>query len=194
MTAARRSGRVGRLSGRPRRPATLFALLLAALLALLAPACGGEDQPASPVGTESAQGDEAVQGEEGEQGDSEAVAVIREWSEMLGKGDIDAAAKLFALPSTVQNGTVPLKIETREDARAFNLSLPCGADLVETSTKGDVVTATFELTERPGPGSCDSGTGAKAKTAFVIVDGLIESWVRVPTGGGPARVAPQNPV
>ena len=42
--------------------------------------------------------------------------------------------------------------------------------------------ATFRLTERPGPGSCGTGTGATAQTAFLIEDGEIVEWRRVGLG------------
>ena len=35
------------------------------------------------------------------------------------------------------------------------------------------------LTERPGPGTCGSGTGATARTAFRVKDGKITDWLRV---------------
>jgi hypothetical protein len=41
------------------------------------------------------------------------------------------------------------------------------------------VTASFDLTERPGAGRCGSGTGEEASTAFVIRDGKIVEWRRV---------------
>jgi hypothetical protein len=47
---------------------------------------------------------------------------------------------------------------------------------------GETVTATFRLTERPGPGSCGEGTGELAQTAFEIEDGKIAEWRRVGDG------------
>ncbi len=41
----------------------------------------------------------------------------------------NGAARFFALPSAVANGTRPIALETRAQARAFNRSLPCGADV-----------------------------------------------------------------
>lgn len=185
-------GRPDRPSSRPRIASlTCVALLVSALAA----GCGGGDEPAQPASDGAGAGLEAIP-----QGgaDPEDVAVIAEWSETLRSGEVAAAARLFALPSTVQNGTSPLELETRGDVRAFNLSLPCGAELVRTAAEGtgeeELIVATFELTERPGAGSCGSGTGERARTAFVIRDGLIESWLRISAGGsGPARTVPSNP-
>jgi hypothetical protein len=51
--------------------------------------------------------------------------------------------------------------------------------LIRAEGEGEVTTATFRLTERPGPGQCGDGTGETAKTAFVIRDGKIVEWRRV---------------
>ena len=72
----------------------------------------------------------------------------------------------------------------------FNESLPCGARLIRAETAGDFTTATFHLTERPGPGLCGNGTGQTAQTSFVIRDGKIVEWRRVGLPG--ARGAPSQ--
>jgi hypothetical protein len=119
-------------------------------------------------------------------GSAEDVKVIGTWVDALREGHVREAAASFALPSVVANGTKPIRLKTREDAVVFNESLPCGAKLVSASTEGQVTTATFELTERPG-GSCGDGVGLEAKTAFVIADGKIVHWSRVPgPDDGPA--------
>ena len=123
--------------------------------------------------------------------DPAAVAVIDDWARTLNEGDVEGAAEFFALPSVVQNGPT-LRIETIEDARLFNSSLPCGATLEEAVDEGEFTIATFELTERPGPGTCGSGTGAEARTAFKISNGKIVEWRRVATEGGDGD-APQAP-
>ena len=145
--------------------------LLAGLLCVLAlGACGGGDGPGSahdiPGGA-----------------DPDDVRVIDDWARTLREGDIDGAARYFAIPSVAENGPTLIEIRDREDARLFKASLPCGAELVRAVSEGDFVVATFELTERPGPGSCGSGTGAAAQTAFVIEDGRIVEWRRVGAGG-----------
>jgi hypothetical protein len=111
--------------------------------------------------------------------DPETVQVIRGWADELRAGDLAAASKRFALPSLVQNGTPPLRLTTRREVESFNRSLPCGAKLTQAVAVDRFTIATFELTERPGPGECGNGVGETAKTAFVVRKGLITQWRRV---------------
>jgi hypothetical protein len=142
--------------------------LVGIVLTLGLGACGGDDEPSVPGGADTA-----------------AVAVIDDWSTELREGHVDAAAKLFAIPSAAENG-VGIAIGDFADARAFNASLPCGAELVRAESDGDYVLATFRLTERPGPGRCGSGVGETAQTDFRIEDGKIVEWRRAEEGGVPA--------
>src|SRR5206468_3837552 len=112
------------------------------------------------------------------------VHVIDAWVTALRHGDVDAAARYFAIPSVAENGPILLHIHSLDDARRFNQSLPCGARLVRAETQGEFTTATFRLTERPGPGTCGPGTGGTAKTSFVIHGGKIAEWRRVGASGG----------
>jgi limonene-1,2-epoxide hydrolase len=118
------------------------------------------------------------------------VDVIQAWVAALDRGDLDAAASYFAIPSVAENGPLLLHITTRGEARAFNATLPCGARVVRASSAGNFTTATFRLGERPGPGSCGPGSGSLARTAFVIRDGKIVQWRRVGAGGGPKTPSP----
>ncbi|HEY7150264.1 MAG TPA: hypothetical protein VH391_01160 [Solirubrobacterales bacterium] len=110
--------------------------------------------------------------------------VIDGWVTALRHGEVGAAAGYFAIPSVAENGPVLLHIRSSRDARSFNRSLPCGAVLVRAETAGEFTTATFRLTERPGPGACGTGAGGFAKTSFVIRDGKIVQWRRVGAGAG----------
>ena len=148
----------------PRR--LIAPLLVAAVLALSS--CGGDDSPATSEPDGPAETAETAASD---------VEVIREWSEALTEGDIDAAAEYFAIPSVAENG-ITIKIETIDDARLFNESLPCGAELESTEAEGEFITATFRLTTRPGVEVCP-GDGATAQTSFVIEDGAIAEWRRV---------------
>ena len=112
------------------------------------------------------------------------VRVIDGWVTALRHGDVEAAARYFAIPSVAENGPLLLHIENIDEARRFNESLPCGARLVRAQTQGQFTTATFRLTERPGSGVCGPGTGESAKTSFVIHDGKIAEWRRVGAGSG----------
>jgi hypothetical protein len=119
--------------------------------------------------------------------DPEDLAVIEDWSETLGDGDVRAAANFFAIPSVVQNGGPAVTISDFDEAVDFNRALPCGAVVIAASTEGDLTTATFRLSDRPG-GDCGSGAGERAATAFEIEDGRIVQWLRVgaapPAGAG----------
>lgn len=145
------------------------------MLALLAlTACGGSDSMSASTATTTIPGD-------ANQAD---VQVINGWVTALRKGDVDAAAGYFAIPSVAENGPILVHIRSTEDAVRFNETLPCGARLVRADTAGEFTTATFRLIERPGPGSCGPGIGTLAKTSFVIRDGKIAQWRRVGAGSG----------
>lgn len=133
---------------------------IAALILVLA-GCDGDDAPDIPGGA-----------------DPEATEVIDDWSTALREGDVEAAADYFEIPTLAQNGTPPVPLDNREEVIAFNEALPCGAELIRAEDHGDYVLATFELTERPGPGECGEGVGMRARTAFHIEDGLIIEWIR----------------
>lgn len=113
--------------------------------------------------------------------DPAEVVVIRAWADALRHGDLRGAARRFALPAAVANGTRPIPLDTRAQVVAFNRSLPCGAVLTSAKPAAQgLVVATFRLTERRGPGggACD-GVGERAETAFLIEHGLITHWLRV---------------
>jgi hypothetical protein len=135
---------------------------LLAFLALLALAGCGGDSTSVPGGADPAD-----------------VNVIDGWVTTLARGDVKGAASYFAVPSVVENGTPPLRLDTRARVIAFNASLPCGARLVRAKPAGRFVAATFRLTDRPG-GACGPGTGATARTAFAIENGKIVQWRRLP--------------
>jgi limonene-1,2-epoxide hydrolase len=150
------------------------AILVLALLALAA--CGGGSSTSGTTSSTTIAGDATPAD----------VHVIDGWVTALRHGDVDAASKYFAIPSVAQNGPVLVRIRSVDDARQFNESLPCGAKLIRADSAGEFTTATFRLTERPGPGVCGPGTGGVAKTSFVIRDGKITQWRRVGAGGGGA--------
>jgi hypothetical protein len=157
-------------------------LALAASLALLG-ACGGDSDeetttPAPPT--------EEPGPPDPDTADAGDVEVIEAWSDALREGDVETAAGFFALPSVAENGPQLVRIRDRDDARLFNRSLPCGAVLMAAESQGAFTTATFELTERPGPGLCGPGAGEEAQTAFVIEAGEIVEWRRVGLGEEPA--------
>jgi hypothetical protein len=159
------------------RPRALCFVLTAIALA----GCGGGGGDTIPSG-----GTVPTVGGTADPGD---VRVIDAWVTALRAGHIDAASGYFAIPSVAENGPILLDIHSVADARRFNRSLPCGAKLIRAESAGQFTTATFRLTERPGPGPCGPGTGGTAKTSFVIRHGKIAEWRRVGSGSG----APQAP-
>ena len=152
-------------------------------LALGMAACGGGDdgdRPRAAATPTSTSEPEATAVPENEAPELADVQVVRDWADTLRSGDARAAARYFALPSLVSNGTPPIKLETRAEAEFFNRTLPCGAKLIDTeSAPHGFFIATFRLTERPGPGECGSGTGETARTAFRVRDEHITDWLRV---------------
>ncbi len=113
--------------------------------------------------------------------DAADLAVVRAWADTLRRGDVAGASEKFALPSLVSNGTSPIRLRTREQVRFFNRTLPCGAKVMDAEVAPHrFMIVTFTLTERPGKGSCGTGAGQTARTAFRVRDGLITDWLRVP--------------
>ncbi len=177
------------LSGR------LIALSAAAVAALIAGGCGGGGGGSDAVSTQG-----TGQGSSGAQSGpatapaprlrpaaATATRVIQGWSDALRRGDVDRATDYFGLPSIVQNNSPPVTIKQRAEARAFNLSLPCGAQLERAYRIGRYTAAVFRLTDRPGA-ECGTGIGNEAATAFVIRNGKIREWRRLqdPVAGGEA--------
>ncbi|HEX8206892.1 MAG TPA: hypothetical protein VF587_12605 [Solirubrobacteraceae bacterium] len=150
-------------------------VLALSVLALTA-GCGGgdEDDAAGPRRPPSVPAPAPAAGE----------AVVRAWAADLRRGDVDAAASRFAVPSVVQNGGPAERLTTRLQVRSFNASLPCGGRVSEIKPHAGVLLVTFVLTERPG-GACGAGAGGTASTAFDVRDGRIVRWIRVPERGEP---------
>lgn len=123
----------------------------------------------------------------GSSGSPSDAQVIRGWARGLTAGNLDRAASYFALPALIANGTPPIRITRRAQARDFNELLPCGARVIATSRHGDYTFATFRLTDRVG-GGCGAGIGALAATAFLIRHGKIVEWRMLPTPSGPQHV------
>jgi hypothetical protein len=123
---------------------------------------------------------------------ADAVNVIREWSDALRHGNVSGAARYFALPSVMVNGSdssgsaLVITIDTPSQAEAANETLPCGAQLISTDRRGRYINALFRLTGRPGPGGsdCGGGVGQTARTNFVIEHGRIVEWIRAPDDPG----------
>jgi hypothetical protein len=131
---------------------------------------------------------------------TDAVRVIRGWSQALRSGHVAAAAAFFRIPSVIFLGDAPpVQIRTRIDAQTANAALPCGAELISTHRVGRFVNALFRLTNRPGRGGgsgCGSGAGETARTNFLIENGRIVEWLRAPDqpgDNGTPKAAPGQP-
>ena len=108
-------------------------------------------------------------------------SVVRAWSQSLNTGDNEAAADLFAPSAEVIQGR-SFVLETRQEAIAFNASLPCAGEIVELESEGDTVEATFLLGDRE-TSRCDA-PGAQVRAAFRIHEGKSVLWQQLPDEGG----------
>jgi hypothetical protein len=111
--------------------------------------------------------------------DPASARVIRAWLRELRRGHEARAARYFASPSIVQNGTPVLSLETRAAVVGFNASLPCGATAVATGSAGRFTIVKFRLTERVH-GDCMGAAGQFARGAIRVSRGKIVEWYRLP--------------
>lgn len=111
--------------------------------------------------------------------------VIRKWLGALSGGQIQRAARFFAVPSKVQNGTRVLTLRSPAARIVFNDAFPCGARATRLQhARGGFTIVDFVLTERVG-GDCGGGAGGRARSAIRVVAGHIVEWYRLdslPTG------------
>jgi len=105
--------------------------------------------------------------------------VIRGWLLALEREDYDQAAYYFAPRALIDQGR-PFRLKSESDARAFNASLPCRADLVELENEGATVLASFRL--KRGPGGACSGT---VRVRYTIRKGKFTEWRQLPTADSP---------
>jgi hypothetical protein len=108
-----------------------------------------------------------------ERGSSDA-RVIRGWSAALNAGSYESAASYFARGAIVEQ-TRAIRLRDRNAALAFNLSLPCRADLTATKDEGQTTLGTFRL--RRGPGGACHGS---VRVRFTIRGGKFTEWRQLP--------------
>lgn len=156
------------------------------VVVLLCAGCGGDpDRPRGlAAAAEAAKGGHhsggSASASAGGGASADAERVVRAWADTLRRGDVAGAARYFALPSVVANGTAPIRLKTRAEAEFFNRTLPCGSRVVRAAPAAHgFIIVTFRLTERPGRGSCGSGAGGTARAAFLVENGRITHWLRV---------------
>jgi hypothetical protein len=149
-----------------RRPIAAVLAVLAAALAVLLVIRGSSDDSGSATPEVPGGADPGL------------VQVVVDWARAESSGDNEAAASYFALPSFAQNGFT-FHIETFDQARKFNASLPCGAIVEEAVEEGRYIIVTFRLGEKANSNDCGAGAGHTARTAFLIEHGKIVEWRRV---------------
>ena len=107
-------------------------------------------------------------------GDPSPQSVVRAWSEAVNTDDNEGAARLFAVGARVVQGTSVRRLETFDEAQAWNAALPCSGRILSLSEHGDTVRATFLLGNRRRS-RCD-GPGARALALVRVRDGKIVLW------------------
>ena len=174
----------------------------AAALALMAAGCGGgggakdtASQATSTPTTRAPQADPLLppaRVPERATGPADAASakVIRAWSRTLRSGDVEGAARYFALPSKFQNGTPVLTIDVPPERIAINEALPCGAVPVKLGGAGLFTIVTFRLVARRG-GVCGGAIGATARSAIRVARHQIREWYRLPDQP-PPKPTPQG--
>jgi hypothetical protein len=100
--------------------------------------------------------------------------VIRGWLLALDRQDYEQAAYYFAPGAIIDQGH-PFRLRTPADARAFNASLPCRAELVRLKDEGRQVLATFALHAGPG-----GGCSGFVKVRYTIRKGKFTEWRQLP--------------
>jgi hypothetical protein len=161
------------------------------LLALLAAGCGAGEAPgraadeARPAAPEQrSETPPGVPRAGGGLPSAEARRVVGRWLAALRRGDLEAAANQWALPSRFQNGTPVLTIDTPVERLAIQEALPCGgtpAQVDGTSTPGYVLVR-IDLTTRPGGGPA-SACGGEVRVAIQVEAGRITAMFRLDEDG-----------
>jgi hypothetical protein len=128
--------------------------------------------------------------------------VIRGWLLALERQDYEQAAYYFAPGAIIDQGH-PFRLRTAKQARNFNASLPCRADLIDLKDEGRRVLATFQLHKGPG-----GGCSGLVKVRYTIRKGKFTEWRQLPNirnepappqssaslqGGCPGAAAPRAP-
>jgi hypothetical protein len=118
--------------------------------------------------------------------DPSAESVLRAWSQELNSGDNAAAAKLFAHGAQVVQAGVVVRLNTYEQALAWNAALPCSGRIVSVKSDGNTASATFVLGDRQ-TSKCD-GPGERATALVRVRGGKIVLWHQ--TAGSTAPAGP----
>ena len=182
-------------------PARRVAPLLVTLLAISVAGCGGGTrattitQRAAPPSTSGGIDPEAlpprsIPRQPTGAPDPEAVRTIEAWARAVRRGDLTAAARLFALPARFQNGTSVLTLRRRLDVLAVTSGFSCGAIPTRFGGAGPYTLVRFRLTSRAG-GDCRDAEGHTTGGAIRVVHGRIRAWYRLYDRDEIAPRAPQ---
>ena len=120
-------------------------------------------------------------------GQPSAESVLRAWSQELNSGDNEAAARLFARGARVVQPGYVMRLNTYEQALAWNAGLPCSGRIVAVTSKGNTARATFVLGDRQ-ESKCD-GPGRRASALIRVRKGKIVLWHQT-TGAATAPTGP----
>jgi hypothetical protein len=115
--------------------------------------------------------------------------ILDGWARALRNDHGARAAAYFSVPVIIAQGTA-IRLDTAEEVRAFNVSLPCGARLLELGPDGRFLVATFRLTRRPHH-VCGS-LGDQVRVAVALRGRKIAEWRQMPTTPG-APPGPDQP-
>src|SRR4051812_4441099 len=177
---------------------------VAAVLAVGLGACGGDDEARYRLTTPpEQQGAEPLPKIRRQQEQAAAAAHLRPtqadaermrpilagWARALRDDDGARAAAYFSVPVIIAQGAA-IRLDTAEEVRAFNVSLPCGVRLLDLGPNGRFLVATFRLTKRPHH-VCGS-LGDRVRVAVVFRGRKIAEWRQVPTTPG-APPGPNQP-
>lgn len=124
----------------------------------------------------------------GGKADLRALAVVERWLAALTQGDIPAAADTFASGAIVKNFGPAVRLRTRSERIGFNALFPCGAEIVEATTRRGYLLVTYRLTDRRGS-PCDGPGGSAAGVIKVEADRMTE-WYRLPDPGTDSEEEP----
>jgi hypothetical protein len=115
-------------------------------------------------------------------------AIVHAWSVRLNAGDNAGVARLFAVPSTIIQGSLAYRFKTRAQLALWHSGLPCSGRIVSIEIEGQVATAVFRLGDRR-TSKCDA-PGMLAAARFRIVGGKILLWVQIPVPDGKTETVP----
>jgi len=103
--------------------------------------------------------------------------VIRGWAAAVNDGSYDAAASFFARGAIVEQSQA-VRLATREQAVAFNRSLPCRSTVTGVREEGRTTVASFKL--RVGPAGTRANCDSTVRVRFTIERGKFTVFRQLP--------------